>query len=124
MPTPPPLLHSCDPAVGCASCRLDQLLTPVHAVHLQEQSFDQTFDKMNKALQMRCTKCLIPLHHLTCLQEQSFDQTFDKMNKALQMSCIQGLPVRVVRSAKEKRSAYAPTEDEPVSRALVTHSLS
>ncbi|KAK9846356.1 hypothetical protein WJX81_002222 [Elliptochloris bilobata] len=45
---------------------------------------------------------------------QSFDQTFEKMNKALLMSCQKGLPVRVVRSAKEKRSAYAPGEDQPV----------
>ncbi|KAF5829117.1 hypothetical protein DUNSADRAFT_16535 [Dunaliella salina] len=44
----------------------------------------------------------------------SFDQTFDKMNKALQLSCSLGLPVRVVRSYKEKRSAYAPTTDTPV----------
>uniref|UniRef100_A0A7S3R809 RING-type E3 ubiquitin transferase n=1 Tax=Dunaliella tertiolecta TaxID=3047 RepID=A0A7S3R809_DUNTE len=44
----------------------------------------------------------------------SFDQTFDKMNKALQLSCTLGLPVRVVRSYKEKRSAYAPTTDTPV----------
>ncbi len=33
------------------------------------------------------------------------------MNKALQLSCTKGLPVRVVRSAKEKRSAYAPPPD-------------
>jgi E3 ubiquitin-protein ligase UHRF1 len=42
---------------------------------------------------------------------QSFDQAFDKMNEALRVSCERGLPVRVVRSAKEKRSAYAPAED-------------
>jgi hypothetical protein len=30
------------------------------------------------------------------------------MNKALKISCLRGLPVRVVRSAKEKRSSYAP----------------
>ena len=41
-------------------------------------------------------------------------QTFDNMNKALKLSCTKGLPVRVVRSFKEKRSAYAPTEDTPV----------
>ncbi|CAL8460675.1 g205 [Coccomyxa elongata] len=45
---------------------------------------------------------------------QSFDQTFDKMNKALLISCEKGLPVRVVRSHKEKRSAYAPSEEQPV----------
>lgn len=37
------------------------------------------------------------------------------MNKALLMSCTMGLPVRVVRSYKEKRSAYAPTDETPVS---------
>ena len=42
---------------------------------------------------------------------QSFDQTFDKMNKALQLSCTLGLPVRVVRSHKEKRSRFAPDPD-------------
>jgi len=45
---------------------------------------------------------------------QSFDQTFDSMNRALKLSCEQGLPVRVVRSHKEKRSSYAPSEDTPV----------
>lgn len=45
---------------------------------------------------------------------QSFDQVFEKMNKALKLSCVKGLPVRVVRSYKEKRSAYAPSEDTPV----------
>ncbi|KAK9800861.1 hypothetical protein WJX73_001980 [Symbiochloris irregularis] len=45
---------------------------------------------------------------------QSFDQVFDKMNKALQVSCVKGLPVRVVRSHKEKKSAYAPSEEQPV----------
>ncbi|XP_019100925.1 PREDICTED: E3 ubiquitin-protein ligase ORTHRUS 1-like [Camelina sativa] len=39
---------------------------------------------------------------------QSFDQTFAKMNEALRISCKMGYPVRVVRSHKEKRSAYAP----------------
>lgn len=34
------------------------------------------------------------------------------MNKALLLSCQKGLPVRVVRSSKEKRSAYAPKGDE------------
>ena len=43
---------------------------------------------------------------------QSFDQAFDKMNEALRVSCERGLPVRVVRSAKEKRSAYAPPPPE------------
>ncbi|XP_024371573.1 E3 ubiquitin-protein ligase ORTHRUS 2 isoform X2 [Physcomitrium patens] len=41
-------------------------------------------------------------------KEQSFDQKFDKMNEALRVSCKHGFPVRVVRSHKEKRSAYAP----------------
>lgn len=39
---------------------------------------------------------------------QSSDQTFDKMNAALLKSCTRGLPVRVVRSHKEKRSRFAP----------------
>jgi len=45
---------------------------------------------------------------------QSFDQKFELMNEALRLSCVKGLPVRVVRSHKEKRSAYAPTPDQPV----------
>lgn len=45
---------------------------------------------------------------------QSFDQTFDNMNLALRLSCEKGLPVRVVRSHKEKRSSYAPGSDTPV----------
>ena len=45
---------------------------------------------------------------------QSFDQTFDSMNLALRLSCEKGLPVRVVRSHKEKRSAYAPRTETPV----------
>ena len=45
---------------------------------------------------------------------QSFDQKFEAMNKALRTSCEKGLPVRVVRSYKEKRSAYAPSDDTPV----------
>jgi E3 ubiquitin-protein ligase UHRF1 len=45
---------------------------------------------------------------------QSFDQTFDNMNQALKVSCEKGLPVRVVRSHKEKRSAFAPTEEVAV----------
>lgn len=36
------------------------------------------------------------------------------MNKALMLSCTKGMPVRVVRSFKEKRSAYAPSEEQPV----------
>lgn len=47
-------------------------------------------------------------------QVQSFDQEFENMNKALLTSCLRGLPVRVVRSCKEK-SIYAPQEDAPVS---------
>jgi E3 ubiquitin-protein ligase UHRF1 len=45
---------------------------------------------------------------------QSFDQDFASMNQALKLSCERGLPVRVIRSHKEKRSAYAPTSEEPV----------
>ena len=45
---------------------------------------------------------------------QSFNQEFTSMNQALKLSCERGLPVRVVRSHKEKRSAYAPTTEEPV----------
>ncbi|MEW5310725.1 MAG: hypothetical protein WDW38_002493 [Sanguina aurantia] len=45
---------------------------------------------------------------------QSFDQVFENMNKALKESCLKGYPVRVVRSYKEKRSAYAPAEVQPV----------
>ncbi|XP_068636646.1 E3 ubiquitin-protein ligase ORTHRUS 2-like [Aristolochia californica] len=41
-------------------------------------------------------------------KEQSFDQKFEKLNEALRVSCKKGYPVRVVRSHKEKRSAYAP----------------
>ena len=41
-------------------------------------------------------------------------QVFESMNKALKLSCTKGLPVRVVRSYKEKRSSYAPTEETPV----------
>lgn len=47
-------------------------------------------------------------------KEQSFDQKFESMNQALRISCIEGYPVRVVRSHKEKRSSYAP--DQPVVR--------
>ncbi|PNW84915.1 hypothetical protein CHLRE_03g163850v5 [Chlamydomonas reinhardtii] len=39
------------------------------------------------------------------------DQTFDRMNLAIKKSCVEGYPVRVVRSCKEKRSAYAPSKD-------------
>ena len=39
---------------------------------------------------------------------QSSDQTFDSFNEALQTSCERGLPVRVLRSSKDKNSAYAP----------------
>ncbi|WOL11468.1 hypothetical protein Cni_G20231 [Canna indica] len=41
-------------------------------------------------------------------KEQAFDQKFEKLNAALRVSCLRGYPVRVVRSHKEKRSAYAP----------------
>jgi len=40
---------------------------------------------------------------------QSKHQTFTSSNEALRRSCELGLPVRVVRSHKEKRSAYAPS---------------
>ncbi|KAM7278374.1 hypothetical protein ACFE04_005508 [Oxalis oulophora] len=43
-------------------------------------------------------------------KDQAFDQKFEKMNEALRLSCKKGYPVRVVRSHKEKRSAYAPEE--------------
>ncbi|XP_008222251.1 PREDICTED: E3 ubiquitin-protein ligase ORTHRUS 2-like [Prunus mume] len=38
----------------------------------------------------------------------TFDQKFELRNQALRVSCLQGYPVRVVRSKKEKRSSYAP----------------
>jgi hypothetical protein len=47
-------------------------------------------------------------------QVQSFDQEFSLCNEALRVSCAKGLPVRVLRSYKEKRSAYAPTDATPV----------
>jgi hypothetical protein len=47
-------------------------------------------------------------------QVQSFDQEFSLCNEALRVSCVKGLPVRVLRSYKEKRSAYAPTDATPV----------
>ena len=43
---------------------------------------------------------------------QTSDQVFESSNKALRTSCERGLPVRVVRSHKEARSAYAPTDAE------------
>ncbi|XP_018442018.2 E3 ubiquitin-protein ligase ORTHRUS 2 [Raphanus sativus] len=43
-------------------------------------------------------------------KDQAFDQKFTKSNEALRISCKMGYPVRVVRSHKEKRSAYAPAE--------------
>jgi len=43
-------------------------------------------------------------------KEQSFDQKFENMNQALRTSCLEGYPVRVVRSHKEKRSSYAPDQ--------------
>ncbi|XP_013712639.1 E3 ubiquitin-protein ligase ORTHRUS 2-like isoform X2 [Brassica napus] len=43
-------------------------------------------------------------------KDQAFDQQFTKSNAALRISCKMGYPVRVVRSHKEKRSAYAPAE--------------
>ncbi|CAH2047513.1 unnamed protein product [Thlaspi arvense] len=41
-------------------------------------------------------------------KEQSFDQTFTNGNEALSISCIMGYPVRVIRTHKDVRSAYAP----------------
>ncbi|XP_020877466.1 E3 ubiquitin-protein ligase ORTHRUS-LIKE 1 isoform X1 [Arabidopsis lyrata subsp. lyrata] len=38
------------------------------------------------------------------------DQEFEELNEALRVSCEMGYPVRVVRSYKEKHSAYAPEE--------------
>ncbi|GLU12936.1 hypothetical protein SLE2022_295910 [Rubroshorea leprosula] len=43
-------------------------------------------------------------------KKHSFDQKFEMMNESLRISCLKGYPVRVVRSHKEKRSAYAPVE--------------
>ena len=40
---------------------------------------------------------------------QTKHQTFTAADEALRMSCVLGLPVRVVRSHKSKRSAYAPS---------------
>ena len=45
-------------------------------------------------------------------KEQSFDQEFTAYNKALLLSCQKGYPVRVVRSAKDKHSEYAPLAKE------------
>jgi E3 ubiquitin-protein ligase UHRF1 len=44
---------------------------------------------------------------------QSSDQEFEGANKALLKSCSDGLPVRVLRSYKEKRSCYAPVKTDP-----------
>ncbi|KAG2489212.1 hypothetical protein HYH03_012236 [Edaphochlamys debaryana] len=44
-------------------------------------------------------------------KDHSSDQVFTLMNLAIKRSCEEGLPVRVVRSYKEKRSAYAPKKD-------------
>ncbi|CAN0890916.1 E3 ubiquitin-protein ligase ORTHRUS 2 [Linum grandiflorum] len=41
-------------------------------------------------------------------KDQAFDQAFSSSNLALKVSCMNGYPVRVVRSHKEKRSNYAP----------------
>ncbi|XP_010496707.1 PREDICTED: E3 ubiquitin-protein ligase ORTHRUS-LIKE 1-like [Camelina sativa] len=38
------------------------------------------------------------------------DQKFEELNEALRVSCKFGYPVRVVRSYREKNSAYAPEE--------------
>ncbi|GMH33412.1 hypothetical protein BSKO_01246 [Bryopsis sp. KO-2023] len=47
-------------------------------------------------------------------KHQSSDQVFKLSNEALRISCIRGLPVRVVRSCKERNSAYAPSTANPV----------
>eukprot|EP01024_Parvocaulis_polyphysoides_P030878 TRINITY_DN28054_c0_g3_i2.p1 TRINITY_DN28054_c0_g3~~TRINITY_DN28054_c0_g3_i2.p1 ORF type:complete len:721 (+),score=140.41 TRINITY_DN28054_c0_g3_i2:81-2243(+) len=47
-------------------------------------------------------------------KKQSFDQEFALYNESLRQSCLKGLPVRVVRSVKEKRSAYAPPQETPI----------
>jgi SAD/SRA domain len=44
---------------------------------------------------------------------QSADQVFEGGNQALVQSCIDGLPVRVLRSHKEKGSCYAPEKTDP-----------
>lgn len=49
-------------------------------------------------------------------KEQAYDQKFESYNKALLRSCERGLPVRVVRSYKEKLSAYAPPDAESALR--------
>ncbi|CAH8384502.1 unnamed protein product [Eruca vesicaria subsp. sativa] len=41
-------------------------------------------------------------------KEQTSDQKFTNTNEALRLSCKMGYPVRVVRTCKEERSAYAP----------------
>ncbi|GAQ92340.1 Predicted E3 ubiquitin ligase, partial [Klebsormidium nitens] len=41
-------------------------------------------------------------------KEQSKEQVFEKFNLALKVSCREGYPVRVVRSHKERKSAFAP----------------
>ncbi|KAK7280955.1 hypothetical protein RIF29_08550 [Crotalaria pallida] len=43
-------------------------------------------------------------------KSHSFHQEFVGKNEALRLSCLKGYPVRVVRSSKEKCSAYAPSE--------------
>ena len=45
-----------------------------------------------------------------------FDQEFTKFNAALKTSCELGLPLRVVRSHKEKKSAHAPDPANPMVR--------
>jgi hypothetical protein len=89
-----PLIHpSCLPVQpSCINCAL------------QTQSFDMI---ANSSV---CLHIFISLR----LQTQSFDQEFENMNKALKISCLRGLPVRVVRSFKEKRSSYAPPTETPV----------
>eukprot|EP01025_Chloroclados_australasicus_P041361 TRINITY_DN4378_c0_g1_i1.p1 TRINITY_DN4378_c0_g1~~TRINITY_DN4378_c0_g1_i1.p1 ORF type:complete len:786 (-),score=106.64 TRINITY_DN4378_c0_g1_i1:1320-3545(-) len=47
-------------------------------------------------------------------KKQSFDQEFKLYNESLRQSCLAGLPVRVLRSVKEKRSAYAPPLETPL----------
>ena len=44
---------------------------------------------------------------------QCAHQVFESSNQALVQSCIDGLPVRVLRSNKERGSCYAPDKGDP-----------
>ncbi|XVE63777.1 hypothetical protein DITRI_Ditri07aG0047100 [Diplodiscus trichospermus] len=41
-------------------------------------------------------------------KDQSFDQEFKSGNESLRLSCLQGYPIRVIRSYKDKHSSFAP----------------